>query len=48
MNGRKAKRLRQEAYGDYSLKDRRYRKDNNGTVRCIGRRRVYQTLKRNK
>ncbi len=41
MRGKKAKRLRKEVWGSGSQRDRRYSRDENGTVRCIGRRAIY-------
>jgi len=47
MRGTKAKRIRREVYGDYSIKEeRKYVVDNHGAVRNTGRRAIY--LKRKK
>ena len=42
MNGRRAKRIRREVYGDYSLRARDYFEDRNGACRCAGKRALYQ------
>ncbi len=41
MRGTKAKRLRKEVFGDGSRRVRRYMRDENMTVRCIGKRAEY-------
>jgi len=46
MNGRTAKRLRKQVYGDFSLKDVNYTRGPDNSVRCVGRRTVYQELKK--
>lgn len=47
MSGKKAKALRQKAYGkDFSPLDRRYMRKGNGSIICLGFRNVYQKLKK--
>lgn len=46
MRAVKAKRLRREVYGDYSLRDRKWFLLPNGTLVSDTRRRAYQDAKR--
>jgi|GEM_PF-2767594 len=47
MNQRVAKALRKEVYGDFSLREpRRYVVDAHGTIRVLGRRALYQEIKK--
>uniref|UniRef100_A0A6M3LYL5 Uncharacterized protein n=1 Tax=viral metagenome TaxID=1070528 RepID=A0A6M3LYL5_9ZZZZ len=47
MNGKKAKQIRKDVYGDDSLRgERRYVKLADGSLRVIGKRRGYQSAKR--
>lgn len=45
MNSKKAKYLRNKIYGDYSHRERKYVRDQNGTIRNTGRRAAYQKAK---
>ena len=46
MRGIKAKRIRREVYGDFSIRHRRYFRLESGMVVCDDRRRCYQRAKR--
>ena len=48
MRGTKAKRIRKQVYGDKSIRQRRYSKDENGTIYNMGLRRTYQLAKNQK
>jgi len=45
MRGKKAKGIRREVYGDFSIRDRKYVRTKKGTIISIGRRRAYKRLK---
>ena len=47
MRQKVAKALRKEVYGDFSLREpRRYVVDARGTIRVLGRRALYQEMKK--
>lgn len=47
MNGKKAKAIRKEVYGDYSIRYRAYGRDpKKGNIIADDRRRLYQKTKR--
>ena len=46
MNGRVAKRLRKEIYGDFSLRDKKKRRDENGVITNTGLRKDYLAAKK--
>jgi len=46
MNSKKAKKIRKLIYGDHSYRQRRYIRDEEGTIRCIGLRRAYKEAKK--
>jgi len=46
MRGARAKAIRKKVYGDQSQRQRRYSRDENGTIYNIGLRRTYQNTKK--
>lgn len=48
MRGKKAKMLRKAVYSDFSQREKQYNTDTNGTIRCVGLRAQYLTLKKQK
>jgi len=46
MNGKKSKKIRKLIYGDYSHRQRKYTKDLNGTIQCVGLRHDYKEAKK--
>lgn len=46
MRGKKAKRLRKEVYGDLSLRARKYRVRDDGSIMADPLRVIYQKLKK--
>jgi len=46
MNSKRAKKIRKSIYGDHSHRQRRYIRDEEGTIRCIGLRRAYKEAKK--
>jgi len=48
LRGKKAKKLRKQVYGDFSHRVKEYDKNKLPQVVCIGRRAIYQKLKKQK
>ncbi len=46
MNGKKAKALRKQIYGDRSFRARTYHVDKNGTIHADAYRKMYQNMKK--